>query len=194
MYTGAGEDVDCDAALVRAACSGDRAAQQRLCARCLPTLRRWAQRWLPRTHGGVNDADDLVQTVLLRVLHRFGEFQVRGDNCFLAYVRQVLINEVRSELRKQRCRGESVELDETLSGDDADPVVGQMLGHERASAYAGALRRLSQRQRQHVALRIEYGMSFGEIADHVGGNADSARMIVARAMRNMTECLAAANA
>jgi RNA polymerase sigma factor (sigma-70 family) len=194
MHNEADTDADCDAALVRAACLGDRAAQQRLCASCLPKLRRWALHWLPRTHAGINDAEDLVQIALMRVLHRLGEFEVRGENCFLAYLRQVLINEVRSELRKQRCRGENVELDPALPAHDGDPVLGQMLGHERACAYAGALNKLNRRQRQHVALRIEYGMSFGEIAAQTGGNADSARMIVARALRSMSQSLAPAGA
>jgi RNA polymerase sigma factor (sigma-70 family) len=194
MYTEIDADTDCGTALVLAACRGDRAAQQRLCARCLPTLRRWALRWLPRTHAGINDAEDLVQIALMRVLHRLGEFEVRGENCFLAYVRQVLINEVRSELRKQRCRGENIELDPALPANDGDPVIGQMLGHERACAYAGALSKLNRRQREHVALRIEYGMSFGEIAAQTGGNADSARMIVVRALRSMSQCLATASA
>jgi DNA-directed RNA polymerase specialized sigma24 family protein len=97
-------------------------------------------------------------------------------------------------LRKQRCRGENVELDPTIAAGESDPVVGQMLGHERACAYAGALNKLNRRQREHVALRIEYGMSFVEIAAQTGGNADSARMVVSRALRSMSQSLAPAGA
>jgi DNA-directed RNA polymerase specialized sigma24 family protein len=45
------------------------------------------------------------------------------------------------------------------------------------------LRALNARQRRHVRLRVEHGMSFGEIAAATGGSEDGARMIVARAVR-----------
>src|SRR5690242_6647121 len=74
-----------DGALVRAARGGDRLARHALCARYLAALRRWARRWLPRTGDGVNDADDLVQTALLRALNRLDDFEFRSDAGFLAY-------------------------------------------------------------------------------------------------------------
>lgn len=182
-----------DAALLHAASRGDRGARQSLYAHCLPALRRWAQRCLPRGCGGINDADDLVQIAFLRALNHLGDFEVRSDTCFLAYLRQILLNEVRSELRKQRCRGTAIECDDLLAT-EGDPVVEQMLGQEREYAYAGALRRLTPHQRKHVALRIEFGMSFREIATQVGGSTDGARMTVVRALRTMSEHLAPAAA
>jgi RNA polymerase sigma-70 factor, ECF subfamily len=179
--------------LLDAARSGDRAARQSLYARCLPTLRRWAQGCLPREQRGINDADDLVQIVLMRALNRLADFETRGANSFLAYLHQIMLNEVRSDLRKQRRRGEAVECDDTLAT-DGDPVVAQMLGLERELAYAGALRRLNPRQQEHIALRIDFGMSFREIASRVGGSADGARMTVTRGLRTMTEHLASAAA
>jgi RNA polymerase sigma-70 factor (ECF subfamily) len=179
--------------LLDAARNGDRAARQSLYARCLPTLRRWAQSCLPHERRGINDADDLVQIVLMRALNRLADFETRGANCFLAYLHQIMLNEVRSDLRRQRRRGEAVECDDTIAT-DGDPVVEQMLGHERELAYAGALRRLNPRQQEHIALRIEFGMSFREIATRVGGSADGARMTVTRGMRAMSEHLASAAA
>jgi len=82
-----GEDAAPHAGL-RAACAGDRAARQALCAYYLPLLRRWAQRWLPRDRPGLNDADDLVQIAMLRSLSRLREFEVRSDAGFAAYLRK----------------------------------------------------------------------------------------------------------
>jgi len=185
-----GEDAAPHAGL-RAACAGDRAARQALCAYYLPLLRRWAQRWLPRDRPGLNDADDLVQIAMLRSLSRLREFEVRSDAGFAAYLRQILLNEVRAELRRHSRRGETVEIDENLAV-EGDPVVEQALAHERERAFRRALQHLDRRQREHVALRMEAGLSFGEIAQRVGGNADSARMIVARALRTLNARLAAA--
>ena len=175
--------------LLDAARSGDRAACQSLYARCLPTLRRWAHGCLPRERRGINDADDLVQIVLMRALNRLADFETRGANSFLAYLHQIMINEVRNDLRTQRRRGEVIECDDMIAT-DGDPVVEQMIGDERERAYAGALRKLNPRQQEHIALRIEFGMSFREIASRVGGSADGARMTVTRSLRAMTEHLA----
>jgi RNA polymerase sigma factor (sigma-70 family) len=177
--------------LLDAARSGDRGARQTLYTCCLPTLRRWAQGCVSRERRGINDADDLVQIVLMRALNRLTDFESRGANSFLAYLHQILLNEVRNDLRKQRRRGETVDCDDMIST-DGDPVVEQLLGHERERAYAGALRKLNPRQQEHVALRIEFGMSFREIATRVGGSADGARMTVTRGLRAMTEHLASA--
>jgi len=178
------------AALLQAACAGSREARQELCAHCLPALRQRARRWLPRTHAGLNDADDLVQIALLRALQRIGEFEVRGAASFLAYLHTILVNEVRGELRRQRRRGEALELDDSLAP-AGDPVLEHAMTAERQSAYLTALRRLGRCQRQHLALRVDAGLSFSEIAARTGNSEDGARMRVARALRSMTRQLAA---
>jgi len=182
-----------DGELVRAARGGDRSARHALCARYLAALRSWARIWLPRTGSGINDADDLVQIALLRALNRLDDFEIRSDAGFLGYLRQILLNEVRGELRRQRRRGETVELDDALAL-EGDPVIEQAQQLERECAFAHALRGLNPRQQRHVTLRVQFGMSFDEIAACAGGNADSARMIVTRAVRAMTQHIAAAAA
>jgi RNA polymerase sigma-70 factor (ECF subfamily) len=178
-----------DRHLLEAAAGGDLDALRQLCARNLPALRRWALRWLPRGRGLVSDADDLVQSALLRALQRLDGFEVRGSASLLAYLRQILLNELRGELRRERRRGEQVEYIDNVDS-AGDPVLEHALLHERERAYAFALQRLNRCQRQHLALRLEHGMSFGEIAAHVGGSEDGARMRVSRALRAMTRQLA----
>jgi RNA polymerase sigma-70 factor (ECF subfamily) len=168
--------------------AGDSVARQQLCHRTLPALRRWASRC---RECGIHDADDLVQNAFLRALDRLDEFEVRGNGSFLAYLRQIVVNDARREWRRQRTRGETVEIDEGLS-EGGDPVVEAVLGDERERAYAGALRRLNPRQRKHISLRVECGMSFGEIAGATGGSVDGARMIVTRALRTLSLQLAMA--
>jgi RNA polymerase sigma factor (sigma-70 family) len=172
--------------LVAGARAGDPVARQQLCSRTLPALRRWASRC---RDCGIHEADDLVQNAFLRVLNRLEEFEVRGNGSFLAYLRQIVLNEARREWRRQRTRGEAVEIDEALS-EGGDPVIEAVLGDERERAYASALRRLNSRQRAHISLRIEHGMSFGEIAGATGSSVDGARMIVTRALRTLSLQLA----
>ena len=64
-----------------------QAARDRLMARFLPRLRRWARGRLPHTARSRAETDDLVQLTLLRALRNVDEFENRGDGAFLAYLR-----------------------------------------------------------------------------------------------------------
>jgi len=194
MYTIATQRVETlpDERLIHAARDGDRAAQQNLYARCLPLMRRWVRGWLPRAHRGLNDADDLVQNAMLRTWHRLGEFEIRGPGSFLGYLHQVLLNEVRAEMRRVGRQGVNVECDDSLVCNAESPV-DQVLELERECTYAKAMSRLSQRQRRHVQMRVEQGLSFSEIAALTGGSKDGARMMVVRALRNLSQCVATTN-
>jgi len=162
-----------------------RAQRQDAVVRHWHALSRWARRWLPHARVGIHDAEDFVQTTLLRALNRIDEFELHGDAGVLAYLRQILLNEIRGELRRGARRGEAVELDDDFATDGGDSVVEQAQRLERECAYADALRKLNPRQQRHVTLRVQFGMSFDEIAACAGGNADSARMVVTRAVRTL---------
>src|SRR5262249_31807863 len=99
----------------------------------------------------------------------------------------------RAELRRCGRQGISVECDDTLADHSEQPIE-CVLDLERESAYASALRRLNGRQRRHIQLRVEHGLSFGEIARLTGGSKDGARMMVTRALRNLSQCVAATGA
>ncbi|HEX6833635.1 MAG TPA: sigma-70 family RNA polymerase sigma factor [Rudaea sp.] len=182
---------ECIDALLIAARGGDRGAQQRLYAHCVPILRRWAGGWLPWPHRGINDADDLVQIALMRAWRRFDDFDLRGSASFFAYLHRILRNEVCAELRRCQVRGVTVACDEAMS-DGGDPAVEGILAIEREHLLAQALRRLDRRQRRHLDMRLRLGMSFAEIAERTGGNPDSVRMLVTRAVRTIAARLAAA--
>jgi RNA polymerase sigma factor (sigma-70 family) len=167
----------------------DRDARERLYANCLPILRRWARQRFASC--GIHDADDLVQIALLRTLQRLDEIDVRGSGGLLAYLRQIVINEVRSEWRRQVRLGEQSVANESWAADD-DPVFNAALSHERDRTWVNALSRLSGYQRAHLSLRVEHGMSFAEIAREIGSSTDAARMVVARATRVLNAQIAAA--
>jgi RNA polymerase sigma factor (sigma-70 family) len=177
--------------LVRRIRQGDGAARQRLYDRYLPLLQRWAHGRLPRAARDINDTDDLVQVTLLRTLRNLTEFAAGERGGFLAYLRQILLNEVRGELRKQRRHGIRVELDENAYADDGDSVVAHIVGHERLEAYERALVALDRREQELVVMRLEFGMSYQEIAVETSSTADAVRMAVARALKAMTQTIAA---
>jgi len=171
--------------------AGDPAARQRLYDRYLPVLQRWAHGRLPHYARDINDTEDLVQISLLRALERLQEFEERGSGSFLAYLRQILLNQVRVELRGRRRHGEKVDLEALeFAQMHAASAVETLVGAERLRAYEEALAKLDRRLQELVVLRIEFGFSFQQIAAEVGGTPDAIRMSLSRALRGMAETFA----
>src|SRR5713226_501837 len=69
--------VDSTFDLVERAKSGDQEAFNRLFARYLPSLRRWASGRLPRWSRDLMDTDDLVQETMFRAVNRLDRFESR---------------------------------------------------------------------------------------------------------------------
>lgn len=176
--------------LLRDVRAGSREAEHALCARCLPLLRRWAHGRLPHAARDVSDTDDLVQVTLMRALRNLQEFESSGSGSFLAYLRQILLNEVRAELRKHRRHGATVDIDEVSLGGDGDSVVENLVGRERLLAYERALGALERHQQEAIVMRLEFGMTYHEMAIETGSTADAVRMTVSRALKTMARHIA----
>ncbi|HRX99646.1 MAG: sigma-70 family RNA polymerase sigma factor [Rhodanobacteraceae bacterium] len=177
--------------------AGHSEARDELFARCLPMLRRFARGRLPTGRRDLAETEDLVQLTLMRALNRLDDFDARGRGAFFAYLRTVMLNAVREELRRlQRHPHVDGEPDEhasagTLSGDlIEDSVVANAIGGETLAAYEQALEKLDERQRQAVILRVEFDLSYAEIALELDcPSADAARMQVARALKRVAELM-----
>jgi RNA polymerase sigma-70 factor (ECF subfamily) len=176
--------------VIRRIQSGDAGAREQLLARFLPLLRRWAHGRLPRQIRDLNDTDDLVQVTLVKALSRLGEFESAGPGAFLAYLRMALLNQVRDEIRRHQRRPDHAEIDGELAETDSIGVVDQLIGSERMQAYEQALAALPKRQQALIVMRVEFGMSYPEIAVEVGSTADAVRVMVARAIVQLSHRLA----
>ena len=177
--------------LLRRIRGGDAAARHALYERCLPLLRRWAHGRLPAYARDIADTDDLVQVTLLRALNRIGDFEADGSGCFLAYLRQILLNEVRAEMRKRKVRGSTVDIEQLALPDEAASIVEQLVGQERMRSYENALGTLDREQQALVVMRFEFGLSYQEIALESGGTADAVRMRIGRALKTLAERMVA---
>jgi len=177
--------------LLRRIRDGETEAKQSLYARCLPLLQRWAHARLPRNARDIADTDDLVQVTLLRALNHLHEFEDSGSGSFLAYLRQILLNEVRAELRKRKVRGDKIDVDTVPLADEAESVVEHLVGHERLRSFERALAELDRDDQALVVMRLELGMSYPEIGVDVGLEANTVRMRVARAFKKVASRIAA---
>lgn len=182
-------DPESTAVLLQRIRAGDERARDRLLERYLPVLRRWAHGRLPAKARGFADTDDLVQITLVRVLKQLERFEPRHEGAFLAYLRRILVNAMRNEIARAATRGRQEEPGEGLP-DAAPSPLEAAIGRDLLDRYEAAFARLGEEQQEAVFMRVEMGLGYEEIAGAMGKNsANTARMIVARALARMAETM-----
>lgn len=181
--------MDTTADLLARVRGGEHAAREQLVARYLPLLRRWAHGRLPQYARELADTDDLVQVSLLRALDHLAEFEPRHEGAFLAYLRRILLNAVRDEIRRASRLPGKAEIPESLAC-EAPSAVEQAIGRQAMEAYEAALASLPEAQQEAVILRVEFGFSYPEIAAALGRPSSNAvRMIVSRSLVRLAEVM-----
>ena len=167
---------------------GNLAARDELVQRYLPVLKRWARGRLPSFGRDLAETDDLVQVTFLRALNNLEGFTPERPGAFLAYLRTILLNNVREELRRSGRKPPTDELTEVVAGTES--VVEQAIGSELLDEYQKALELLNDNEQQAVILRIEFGMSYSEVALELGDrSANAARMLISRALTKMAQAM-----
>ncbi len=173
--------------LVLQARSGNREALDRLFARCLPGLRRWATGRLPRWSRGLLDTDDLVQETVIRTVKRLDAFEPRHEGALTAYLRQAVMNRIRDEIRRTGRVPACSELDENQPDSGASPLE-EAIGAEAVARYEAALERLRPEEREAIVAKIEMDGTYASVAQALGKRSpDAARMAVGRALLRLAE-------
>jgi RNA polymerase sigma-70 factor (ECF subfamily) len=168
---------------------GDEAARERLMARYLPIFKRWAHGRLPNRARDSDDTDDLVQDTLVAAMKRLHEFEPRREGAFLAYLRKILLNQIRDHIRGADRRPLPESLPEDLPDGARDPLQ-SLISKQILETYEAALARLTELQREAFLLRMELRFSHAEIAEAIGVRSpDAARKHVVRAMVRLAEIL-----
>lgn len=168
--------------LIERARRGDQAALDRLAARHLAPLRRWARGRLPRWARDLSDTDDLVQDTLIKTFKRIDDFDVRGSGALLAYLRQAITNRIRDELRRRDARPSATDLDVVAINRQPSPLE-MAIGRESLERYESAMSRLTPEERDAIIGRVEMGYSFQELAEELGkSSSEAARKAVSRAL------------
>jgi len=164
---------------------GDANALDRVFARYLPALRRWASGRLPRWTRDLMSTDDLVQETFIRAMRGINRFEMRHEGALHGYLRQAIVNRVRDEVRRGKRAPALTELNDQQADRDATPL-DLAIGEEALQRYEAALTRLREEEREAVVARVEMGLSYQEIAEALGKpTAEAARMAVSRALMRL---------
>lgn len=183
------DGLESTASLLELTQGGDLAARDRLLRRYLPVLRCWAHGRLPASARDLSDTDDLVQVALLKAMTHLETFKPRHAGSFLAYLRKILQNMVRDEVRRA-ARAPVIGSLETDPGQSGPTPLDRIVGREFMESYEEALPLLGETVRLAVVLRLELGLSHQEVAEALGlPSANAARMTVARGLVKLAELL-----
>lgn len=169
--------------------NGDQVARDQLCSTYLPMLKRWAHGRLPAYARDLAETDDMVQNTLIKALHKLDSFSSLREGAFLAYLRTILLNNIRMEIRRFSNQSDLLRAEHQGSeAATASSALEQALGAEVVEKYERALMKLSDKAREAVILRVELGYSYPEIATAIeASSANAARMTVARSLYQLAE-------
>ncbi|MEM1080367.1 MAG: sigma-70 family RNA polymerase sigma factor [Pseudomonadota bacterium] len=183
--------LDTTAALLQRVANDDDAAREQLFRQFLPVITRWAHGRLPQYARDLSDTQDLVQLALIRSLEQIDQFDALREGAFLAYLRKIMLNNIRMEIRRvtRRNRHGLNDAEHELTDPEAS-VLSKVIGQDVLEQYEDALLTLSAKAREAVMLRVEFGYTFEEIALATDTpSANSARMLVSRSLVQLAEAM-----
>jgi RNA polymerase sigma factor (sigma-70 family) len=167
--------------------SGDEAALNRLLARNLPRLRRWARGRLPCGLRTMLDTGDLVQDAIISALPHLSKLEIRTEHAFQFYLQRAIKNRIIDLHKRAQRRPAREEIPEAAAAPGISPEE-EAIGAEALERYERALASLKSEERQALVLRVELGLQYGEIATQLGKpSSDAARMAVTRAIVRLAD-------
>lgn len=173
--------------LLRRVRAGESRALERLFARYIPRLRRWAHGRVPAWAKDGVDTEDLVQDTILETYKRLEHFEPRRDGALIGYLRRSLINRIRDRFRVTARRPSLEPLDDQHP-DEADSPLTLAICTENQECYRRALARLREPDRYAIVARLELGYSYEQLALVLAKpTAEAARLAVRRALFRLAE-------
>lgn len=163
---------------------GDASAVDRLLARHLPRLQRWAHRRLPGWARTIADTDDLVQDVLLRAAGRLPLLEISTSEALAAYLREAVWNRIRDEHRRVARRGTSEPLPARLADASPSPLDLAIAGNA-ADRYRRALASLSDGDQELIVAHVELDYTHDQLGYMTARSRNAARMALHRAIQRL---------
>lgn len=186
------------ATLLRAARRGDRQATGELLEAHRGQLRAAAAAALPPELKAKLSASDLVQQTFLDAQRQIDAFRGESPETLAAWLRAVLANKLRDELRRARsparAGGAELSLDADsrlrlrLISDSTGPLDKASRGEDE-QRLSDRLAQLPAEYREALELRHRQNLSFGEIAARLSLSENAARKLWVRAIAELRQAL-----
>jgi RNA polymerase sigma-70 factor (ECF subfamily) len=182
-----------------AARAGSRDAQGQALEACRAYLLLVAQQELDPDLRAKGGASDLVQETFLDAHNLFDRFHGTTETELLAWLRQLLLNNLADFQRRYRATDKRrVTREIPLAGDNSSTDSGgppaetptpsaEAVAHEEAVELQRALDHLPEDYRQILMLRYQEGRSFEEIGTLMGRSANAVRKLWLRAVQRLRE-------
>ena len=177
------EDQD-DSAVVRACMAGDRAAFDVIVRRHQRQVYQLCYRFV----GSHEDASDLAQDVFVRAYRGLRGF--KGDAAFATWLYRIGVNVCLNRVRAQKpALVPLAGIDHAdTSAERADAM---LLRNERAADVRSAIRRLPDKQRATLILRVYHDMPHEQIAGVLGSSVGAVKANFFHALANLKKLLKA---
>jgi RNA polymerase sigma factor (sigma-70 family) len=182
--------------LVQAASDGNTEALNVLCERLVPRLKAWIHGQLPSHARDLRDTEDIVVETLWSSVQRLKGLDLQEEGSFLKYLRTALKNRIYKEVRRQKARPGQTELDASTI-EMENPIGPRSKGpdeetdlRQAMTEYEVALENMSPSEQDLIIARLEFGMSFTQVAEWFGKpSEDAARMAVNRAVKKLASTM-----
>jgi len=175
--------------LLHDAKDGDREALAALLERYRPVLTqriRFMMGPQARRHA---ETGDFLQGVFLEILHRLGQFEIRDERSFLAWVTQIARNAIRNKANRRFELAFSTLVTTTLgiepvtrSGNPADMAVFD----EQQQQLVECIEKLEHEHQEAILLRHVEDLSFAEIGERMHRSENAAQLLHARALSRLS--------
>lgn len=137
----------------------------------------------------MSDTQDVVQDAIIGVLRHLATFQPEGPGRFHAYLRKAVLHRIFDELRRAHRHPPGAPLEDGMPSALPSPYEMAAL-REDHDIFEAALGELRDEDRELVIARVEWGLSYDEIAAALGRpTPDAARIAVRRAVLKLADVM-----
>jgi RNA polymerase sigma-70 factor (ECF subfamily) len=137
----------------------------------------------------MSDTQDVVQDAIVRVLRNLATFEHQRSGALHAYLRTAVLHRIVDELRHAQRVPPGVSLDDTLASTLPSPYEMAVKKEDR-EIFEAALAELGEEDRELIIARVEWGLSYDDLAVALGrptGNA--ARVATRRAVLRLADVM-----
>ena len=177
--------------LLHAARAGSREALNDLFERCGPRLLALIRLRLGPELRARLESRDVLAECLLTAFQKLDQLRQADGVSLMAWLARIADNQIRDladhhQRQRRDVRREEPFEDETLAPEEVRSQTRRIMLDEQLQHLEGALETLDEEHREVILLRKLHELNFPEIGERMARSPDACRMLLARAMTQLT--------